>query len=65
MKLSKCNVMSVGIFTWAALEPEEGQYDFDWLDEVMDKLYDNGIHVLLATLQELDQHGWLTNILKY
>ena len=28
MKLAHCNAMSVGIFAWAALEPEEGRFDF-------------------------------------
>ena len=27
MKLARCNLMSVGIFAWAALEPEEGRYE--------------------------------------
>ena len=36
MKLSHCNLMSVGIFSWAALEPEEGKYDFEWLQKVLD-----------------------------
>ena len=49
MKLAGCNLMSVGIFSWAALEPEEGKYDFDWLQEVLDKLHANGISVFLAT----------------
>lgn len=49
MKLSHCNIMSVGIFSWASLEPEEGRYDFGWLDEVIEKLYQNGIYTLLAT----------------
>lgn len=49
MKESGCNLMSVGIFSWAALEPEEGAYDFDWLREVLDKLHANGISVFLAT----------------
>ena len=31
MKLSRCNVMSVGIFSWVSLEPEEGRFTFDWL----------------------------------
>ena len=34
MKLSHCNIMSIGIFAWAALEPEEGVYTFDWLERV-------------------------------
>lgn len=49
MKLAHCNLMSVGIFSWAALEPREGEYDFDWLELVLDTLYANGIHVFLAT----------------
>jgi beta-galactosidase len=28
MKLAKCNVMSVGIFSWVSLEPEEGKFEF-------------------------------------
>lgn len=49
MKLAGCNLMSVGIFSWAALEPEEGRYDFDWLEEVLDKFAENDIHAFLAT----------------
>ncbi len=43
------NTLSVGIFSWAHLEPEEGKYDFAWLDEVMDMLAENGIAAILAT----------------
>lgn len=49
MKLAHCNVVAMGMFSWAALEPEEGVYDFGWLDAIMDKLYENGIYVILAT----------------
>lgn len=49
MKLSHVNLVSVGIFSWAALEPEEGKYDFDWLEHVLDTLHENGISALLAT----------------
>lgn len=49
MKKAGCNVMSVGIFSWAALEPEEGKYNWEWLDGVIDSLYENGISVFLAT----------------
>lgn len=49
MKLANCNAMSVGIFAWAALEPEEGRFDFSWLDRVMDQLAENGIYAVLAT----------------
>jgi len=49
MKLAYCNAMSVGIFSWAALEPSEGQFEFGWLDSIMDKLSKNGACAVLAT----------------
>lgn len=49
MKLANCNEMSVGIFSWAKLEPEEGVYDFSFLDKILDKIYENGGRVILAT----------------
>ncbi|RKL68210.1 beta-galactosidase [Salipaludibacillus neizhouensis] len=49
MKLAKCNVMSVGIFSWVSLEPEEGKFEFGWLDHVLDTFAENGIYVFLAT----------------
>lgn len=49
MKLAHCNAMSVGIFSWAALEPEEGRFTFDWLDQVMGDLANNGVFAVLAT----------------
>jgi beta-galactosidase len=48
-KLAGINTLSVGIFSWAALEPAEGEYHFEWLDEVMDLLAENGIVAVLAT----------------
>lgn len=49
MKLAGCNVMSVGIFAWGKLEPEEGVYTFEWLDQVLDRLASADIYVWLAT----------------
>lgn len=43
------NCVSLGIFAWAALEPEEGKYELDWLKEMIDRLYNNGIYTILAT----------------
>ncbi len=36
-------------FAWAQLEPEEGKYDFDWLDKVIDIAHKNGLKVILGT----------------
>jgi len=49
MKLSHTNVVAVGIFSWTMLEPEEGKFNFEWLDEIMDLMHKNGNHVILAT----------------
>ncbi len=43
------NLVSIGIFAWAKLEPQPGQYDFGWLDRIMDLLHTNGVAVSLAT----------------
>ncbi|WP_010429449.1 beta-galactosidase [Enterobacter mori] len=49
MQQAKSNAMSLGIFSWAKLEPQEGEYDFAWLDSIIEKLYAAGIHIFLAT----------------
>ncbi len=49
MKEVKANVMSIGIFSWSMLEPEEGQFNFKWLDNLMDRLAANGQKAILAT----------------
>ena len=49
MKMTHCNVMSVGIFSWAMLEPSEGAYNFAWLDGLMDRLAENKVWAILAT----------------
>lgn len=43
------NLVTVGASAWSHLEPAEGEYEFDWLDDVLDLLADNGIQVILAT----------------
>lgn len=32
------NLVSVGIFSWAKIEPREDMYDFGWLDRIIDNL---------------------------
>jgi beta-galactosidase len=49
MRAAGCTAMSVGIFSWAMLEPSDGNYTFDWLDRLMDDLDRNGIMAILAT----------------
>ncbi len=49
MKKAKMTSMSLGIFSWSAYEPTEGEFHMDWLKDIMDKLYENGIYTILAT----------------
>ncbi|MGC5022621.1 beta-galactosidase [Micromonospora sp. DT47] len=43
------DLVSVGIFSWALLEPAPDRYDFGWLDRALDVLHQGGIAVDLAT----------------
>ena len=49
MKKAQCNVMTIGIFSWSFLEPEEGKYNFEYFDKIVDNLTQNGIKIILAT----------------
>ena len=49
MNLAHVNSATVSIFSWSMLEPEEGVYNFEWLDDLLDKLHKNGKDVILAT----------------
>ncbi len=50
------NIKSMGFefihiaeFAWAMLEPEEGKYDFRWLDEVVSLAQKHGLQVIMCT----------------
>ncbi|MDX8046234.1 beta-galactosidase [Gracilibacillus sp. S3-1-1] len=49
MQEAGVNLVSVAIFSWSVIEIEEDQYDFTWLDKVLDILHNHGIGVSLAT----------------
>lgn len=49
MKKAGVTVVSLGIFSWSTLEPQEGIFDFNWMDEVFERLHDAGISIFLAT----------------
>ena len=59
MREAGVNIVSVGIFSWARLQPAEDEWDFGWLDEVMDLLHASGIAVDLATATA-SPPPWLT-----
>jgi len=43
------NTLRIGEFAWGKMEPREGEYRFEWLKNVVDKLYDNGIFTVMCT----------------
>lgn len=43
------NLVTLGVFSWAFTEPEEGHYDLDWIVDIMDRCARAGIDVDLAT----------------
>ena len=49
MRAARVNTATVGVFSWSLLEPEEGRFEFGWLDETLDRLHANGVRVILAT----------------
>ena len=49
MKKAGVSVVSLGIFAWSTLEPAEGEYNLDWMEATIDRLYAAGIRVDLAT----------------
>ncbi len=49
MQRAGVTLVTVGVFSWGRLEPEQGRYDFGWLDRVLDLLHGAGIGVDLAT----------------
>ena len=49
MREAGVTMATVGVFSWAWLEPEPGRYEFGWLDRALDLLHGGGIAVDLAT----------------
>ncbi len=43
------NSATIGIFSWNKFEPQEEQYNFAWLDQIMDRMADAKMKVILAT----------------
>ncbi len=54
------NTVSLGIFAWAKLEPREGEFCFDWMENIINRLYERGISVILATPSGARPH-WMAD----
>ena len=64
MKEAGVNYVSINIFGWVNLQPDESTYDFDFLDWLMDLLYENNIMIDLAMERHLLPLGLFKNILR-
>jgi len=49
MRAAGVNLVTVGVFSWALLEPRPGEFELDWLSDVLDLLHAGAIAVDLAT----------------
>lgn len=49
MRDAGVTLVSVAVFAWAELQPGEGAWTFDWLDEVLDLLAAHGVGANLGT----------------
>ncbi|WP_328553107.1 beta-galactosidase [Streptomyces sp. NBC_00358] len=49
MKEAGVNSVTLGVFSWARLEPRPGAREFAWLDRLMDLMHEHGVGVVLAT----------------
>jgi beta-galactosidase len=49
MKKAGVTVVRVGESTWSSWEPKDGQFEFAWMDRVMARMHEAGIHVILGT----------------
>lgn len=49
MRAAHVNYARIGDSIWALCEPEEGRFELDWLQRILDALHDAEIQVILAT----------------
>ncbi len=49
MKQAGLTVVRVGESSWGVFEPQEGVFEFEWMDRIIDKMHQSGIKVILGT----------------
>lgn len=49
MKAAGLTVVRVGESSWAKFEPEDGTFNFGWMDTIVDKMHAAGIKVIMGT----------------
>ncbi len=59
MRQAGVTMITVGVFSWVRLQPDEHTFTFEWLDRLLALLADNGIAVCLGTATAA-QPAWLS-----
>lgn len=49
LKLAHIDIVTLNVFSWAMLQPDENTYDFRKLDKIMELVRKNGLKVFFAT----------------
>ena len=49
MKRAGLTVVRVGESAWGVFEPQDGTFEFEWMDRILDKMHAAGIKVILGT----------------
>ncbi|HUU68054.1 MAG TPA: beta-galactosidase, partial [Planctomycetota bacterium] len=49
MQKAGFNIVRLAEFAWAFMEPEEGRFEFGWLDDALDVLGEHGVSAILCT----------------
>jgi beta-galactosidase len=49
MKQAGVNLVTINVFSWGQIQPDEDTWEFAWLDDIMDTLAEYGIYADLGT----------------
>ena len=49
MRSSGIRIVRIGEFAWSKIEPEEGKYRIEWLEDIVDKLAKEGFSIIIGT----------------
>lgn len=59
MQKAHLHMVRLGEYSWSRIEPEEGKYDFDWMERAIDDAGKHGIFVVIGTPTQAPP-AWLT-----
>jgi beta-galactosidase len=49
MREAGLEIVRIGEFAWAQMEPEEGRFDWAWLDRAVETLAGEGLNIVMGT----------------